>query len=133
MNVLFQSFIVREECAGCTHLPITSSKPIDSIVYESWFGGSMCESSSYLFRLNFYSLYVTLGRMKKTNTKLQLKKSTVRVLRGAALKAVVGGAFTQDLEYCSSSCNVCPSQHTDCCDSNAQTGCCPSASCACPV
>lgn len=42
--------------------------------------------------------------MKKTHTKLQLKKSTIRVLQSADLKKVVGGGgLTDDPWNCSSS------------------------------
>lgn len=53
--------------------------------------------------------------MKKSTAKLQLKKSTIRVLQDSALAKVAGGAPpTENPEYCSSSCNVCPSDYSWC-------------------
>lgn len=53
--------------------------------------------------------------MKKSTAKLQLKKSTIRVLQDSALGRVAGGAVpTENPEYCSTSCNICPSDHTWC-------------------
>ena len=49
--------------------------------------------------------------MKKSNTKLQFRASTVRVLQGSELERVNGGAPTAD---CSNNPTVCshPPQHT---------------------
>lgn len=67
--------------------------------------------------------------MKKTTAKLQLKTSTVRVLQGATLNRVAGGAPapTENPEYCSTSCNVCPTDYSwcDCTTSDI----CPSNTC----
>jgi hypothetical protein len=53
--------------------------------------------------------------MKKSKAKLQLKKSTIRVLQDAALARVGGGGPpTEDPEYCSSSCNICVSDYSWC-------------------
>jgi hypothetical protein len=56
--------------------------------------------------------------MKKTTTKLQLKKSTVRVLHTAALARVIGGGQPTEFEAnCSTSCNICPSDYSFACAS----------------
>ena len=39
--------------------------------------------------------------MKKTNTKLQLKTSTIRLLQNSELAGVAGGAPTQQAQNCS--------------------------------
>ena len=55
--------------------------------------------------------------MKKTNTKLQLKTNTVRVLQDSQLKDVAGGAPTQD---CSINQTGCSSRER--CPHTAQCG-----------
>jgi hypothetical protein len=56
--------------------------------------------------------------MKKTKTKLQLQKVTVRILQMETLVRVVGGGQPTEYETnCSSSCNICPGDPTFACES----------------
>jgi hypothetical protein len=72
--------------------------------------------------LNIDLRYAIMELMKKTKLKLQLKKSTIRVLHDATLKRVVGGSPTEDPEYCSSNCNGCPTD-ASWCDCETTTTC----------
>jgi hypothetical protein len=57
--------------------------------------------------------------MKKTNSKLQLKTNTLRVLQGSQLAQVNGGAPTAFCTEQGPGCSVhsqnCPGQHSDNC------------------
>jgi hypothetical protein len=57
--------------------------------------------------------------MKKTNSKLQLKTNTIRVLQGSELAQVAGGAPTANCTElgptCSGHSERCPDQHSEHC------------------
>ena len=51
--------------------------------------------------------------MKKTTKKLELKRSTVRLLQGSELSGIGGAAATNAATQCSDSCMTCDTC-TDC-------------------
>ena len=59
--------------------------------------------------------------MKKTNTKLQFKKNTVRILQGRELADVAGGGPTAN---CTNEAQTCTTSHTlDGCPTGGFNGC----------
>jgi hypothetical protein len=52
--------------------------------------------------------------MKKTTTKLQLKKNTIRLLQDSQLGDVHGGAPTNNQQVCSNTCMDCPPPSCQC-------------------